>query len=103
MKRIVLAAALFLAGACGALADNNIWINVAKHPRGDDAVRAAAAVCEQRVGPDLNGEPTSPQFKRCMLRLGWRFGHTIREDTWIDPDTGLTCHNEGIASVCSNF
>jgi hypothetical protein len=103
MKRMVLATALFLAGAFGAQADNNVWTDTTRHARGDDAVGADAAFCEQRVGPDLNGVPTSPQFKRCMQRRGWRFVQTKREHTWVDPDTGLTCHNEGIASVCSNF
>jgi hypothetical protein len=103
MKRMVLASALFLAGALGAQADINVWTNITKHPRGDDAARADAALCAQRVGADLNGVPTSAQTKRCMLRHGWRFVRTKREHTWVDPDTGLTCHNEGIASVCSNF
>jgi hypothetical protein len=108
MKRILLAAALLLGGAIGAQADNNVWSDTTRRARGDDALHADVAVCEQRVGPDLNGRPTSRQFKKCMSGRGWRLDHTTRErvtreHTWIDPDTGLTCHSEGIASVCSNF
>jgi hypothetical protein len=38
-----------------------------------------------------------------MARHGWRYAYTRREPTWIDPDTGPSCRNEGIATVCSNF
>ena len=114
MKRMILAAALLLGGALGAQADNNTWYNVAKQPRGTDALHVDVDYCEQRVGPDLNGRPTSRQFKQCMLGRGWRFGHTtreraVREHTWVDPDTGLTCKDlKGpggavIGSFCANM
>jgi hypothetical protein len=105
MKRTILAAAIFLAGALGAHADADGWTPVTKQARsgGDAAMVAASDACEQQVGRNLNGVPTSPQFKRCMARHGWRYAYTRREPTWIDPDTGLTCHNTGIATVCSNF
>jgi hypothetical protein len=105
MKRIILAVALVLAGAFAAQADVDGWTPVTKHARsgGDGDMAAASDACELQVGRNLNGVPTSPQFKRCMARHGWRYAYTRREHTWVDPDTGLTCHNEGIASVCSNF
>jgi hypothetical protein len=103
MKRMVLAAALVLAGACAAQADTNVWTNTTKHARSDAQTRADAAACQRIVGPDLNGVPTSRAMKRCMARRGWRFEYTRREYTWIDPDTGLRCHNADIACVCSNF
>src|ERR1700674_6117 len=94
MKRTVLAVALLLGGALGAHADIDTWVNVAKQPRGNEALQVDARYCERRVGQNVNGRPTSRQFKRCMLGRGWRFDHSTYEAperTWIDPDTGLTC------------
>jgi hypothetical protein len=108
MKRITLTAlagVLLLAGTLAAQADVDGWTPVTKHARsaGDADMRAASDACEAQVGRNLNGVSTSPQFKRCMARHGWRYAYTRREPTWIDPDTGLRCHNAGIATVCSNF
>ena len=52
--------------------------------------------------------PTSAAYKQCMLSRGWRYQFVKREPaakTWIDPDTGLTCHDilGGFGSECSNF
>jgi len=91
MKRAILAAALFLAGAVAAQADVDVWTPMAKH----DDLRASAYACNQQVGPNLNGVRTSAQYKRCMVRYGWRYAFTRRERIWIDPATGLRCH------VCS--
>jgi hypothetical protein len=104
-RTIFLAAAIFLAGALGAHADVDGWTPVTKQARtgGDTAMNAASDACELQVGRNLNGVPTSPRFKRCMVQHGWRYAYTRRVPTWVDPDTGLTCHNEGIASICSNF
>ena len=103
MKRtILLAAAIFIVGALGAQADTNIYRDVTGHARGDDAARADAARCEQIAAPDFNGVPTSSATKRCMARFGWRFRYTKRDYTWVNRH-GLTCHNTGFATVCSNF
>jgi hypothetical protein len=52
--------------------------------------------------------PTSAAYKQCMLSRGWRYQSVKREPapkTWINPDTGLTCHDilDGFGSECSNF
>lgn len=96
MKRAILAAALLLAGVFGAQADVDVWSPMARH--GD--LNAATDTCDQQVGPNQNGVPTSAQYKRCMVRQGWRYERTKRIQTWIDPETGDRCHNEGIATVC---
>ena len=110
MKRIALVAALLLAGAAAAHADTNYYTNMLKQPRGDDALHADGAYCDQRVGSDRNGVPTSAAYKRCMRSQGWRFDRTQVErprvdKTWIDPDTGDRCHEilGGFGSVCGNF
>ena len=105
MKRLVLVTALLLAGGAAAQADMSHYTNVLRHPRGSGALHADAAYCSERVGPDLNGAPTSPAYKRCMRSRGWRFDYTRVRKTWIDPDTGDTCHDilGGLGSSCGNF
>jgi hypothetical protein len=112
MKRLALVAMLLLGSALGAQADTDHWVNTGKYPRPDPdtAARIDADYCTQMVGPDLNGRPTPLAFKRCMASHGWRYQYTTRErapreKTWIDPDTGLTCHDilGGLGSECSNF
>lgn len=101
------AAMLILAGALSAHADNDIWTNTRKQQRGDFELHADADVCAQQFGTPQNGKPTSMQFKRCMSGHGWRFVKTQREETWVDPDTGLQCHKIDFFGVpgssCSNF
>jgi hypothetical protein len=108
MKRMFLVAALVLGAGLSAHADNTVYINILKHPRGDAELQADGRYCDLRVGPDRNGVPTLAAYKRCMLSRGWRYSYrtrTPREHTWIDPETGLRCHDilGGIGSSCSNF
>jgi len=79
------------------------------HPRGDAALHADERACKARGAANLN---------RCLAESGWKLIYTqhgpaprrpaprvdTRPDpTWIDPDTGLRCHNTGFATVCSNY
>ena len=96
MKSTILAVALVLVGAFSAQADVDVWSPMARH----DDLEAATRACDQQVGPNRNNVPTSAQYKRCMVRHGWRYDHTRRIPTWIDPETGDRCHNEGFATIC---
>jgi hypothetical protein len=104
MKRlIVLTTVLMLGGAVNAYADTSVYTS--RQPRSDADLQAAGQYCDQRLGPVQNGEATPAAYKRCMLNRGWRYQHTTREHTWIDPDTGDTCHDilGGLGSSCGNF
>jgi hypothetical protein len=106
MTRLFIVSAVLLASIVAAKADTSIWVS--KRHLSTDALHTAAAVCDTQAGPDLNGEPTSAAYRSCMGRQGWRLQKTIREKpskTWIDPDTGDTCHEilGGAGSSCGNL
>jgi hypothetical protein len=107
MKHAVMAALLLVGGVLNAHADNDVYNNTTKHDRSDTELHTDTDSCAQKLGAPKNGTKTSLQFKRCMLGHGWRFSHTVRERTWIDPETGLTCRHGNFMGIpssdCSNM
>ncbi len=110
MKRIVMATALLVAGILNAQADQDIYKSTTKYARGDFELQADTNACSQEFGAPQNGTATPRAYKQCMLNRGWKYQHTVRvrtsaPKTWIDPETGDTCHDilGGLGSSCGNF
>jgi hypothetical protein len=88
------------------------------HPRSDKVYNAALDHCYSATGQSRT-ENDTPAFKACMKGRGYRWlstklvqdphsvaprkasPRTVRQDDgYIDPDTGLVCHNAGIVAIC---
>jgi len=101
MKRTILAIALALSSAVGAHADTSTYVWQGKGPWTDAQLQSAAQVCDQHYGVVENGAITSANYKRCMLKQGWKYGGTARVKTFIDPDSGMSCQDEAVARSAS--
>jgi hypothetical protein len=100
MKGIIIAISFALGAVVSAHADTSTYHWRGKGQWTDEQLQAAARVCDQRYGIVQNGAITSANYRRCMLKQGWKYGGTARERTYIDPDTGMSCHNEGGIAIC---
>jgi hypothetical protein len=121
MKRIVITAALLFGAVAAAQADTATQtyrdqVRPNGLPRSEAIFQAALDSCTQQTGGKRTFHDT-PAFRSCMLGRGYRWAslgverdpaprqHAVREHTWIDPETGLTCHDilGGLGSSCSNL
>jgi hypothetical protein len=114
MKRVIIVAALLLCSLSQAYAtahyENNYrdLIRPHGHARSQAVYDSALDACYARTGLTREA-PDSPAFKNCMKGLGYRWLSTKlvqdppsqqRDDSFIDPDTGMSCRNVGGASIC---
>lgn len=95
MKRIILAGLFALSTVAGAHADTSTYVWQGKGQWSDAQLQAAAQVCDQRYGVVENGAVTSGNYKRCMLKQGWRYQSTAREKTFINPQFGHELPSRG--------
>ncbi len=98
----VAALATLLLGVEAAGADTQVFKDVLR-PNG------AARSQDQKIADGracgLSADNTftdAPAFQQCMRGRGWVVDHVIPDPkpTWIDPQTGLECHQAGIGDVC---
>jgi hypothetical protein len=122
MQRAVIVSVLLFCGCVSARADHREMmyydlIRTDGKPRSEAVYKENLAFCYDQTGADPTLDDTRT-FKQCMLGRGyrWQYTHMMRdrpapaavkrEKTWIDPETGLTCHHGtfmGVASAnCSN-
>ena len=74
MKTTVLSILFVLGAVIGARADTSTYYWQGKGPWNDAQLQAAAQVCDQHYGVVENGAVTSANYKRCMLKQGWKYG-----------------------------
>jgi hypothetical protein len=76
MKRSLIAV-LLVGGTLNAHADNDVYDNITRHPRGDDVLQVDTDDCSRMLGAPQSGTPTSQAHKNCMRGRGWRYSHTV--------------------------
>ena len=96
------ASAVLVLGAQVANADTQIFKDVLRPngvARSQDQKFADGRACGA-AADDTFTDATA--FQSCMRGRGWVVDHIVPDPkpTWIDPDTGLECHNTGFATVC---
>jgi hypothetical protein len=98
MKRGIMVAIVLCGTVLAAHADSNVYDDVTKHHRGDDALHADAAYC----GWQPNGSIPSPEYRKCMLSRGWRYRSHQRDNHWVSP-RGRHCQDVAGGTICSSF
>jgi hypothetical protein len=114
MKRAVIIAGLLVCSLSQACATSHYEMSyrdmIRPHgqPRSEAVYDAALSFCYGRTGLPREAADTAA-FKDCMKGRGYRWLSTKdvqdapsrrKDDTFIDPDTGMSCRNIGDASIC---
>lgn len=102
--RISLAAALasLVVGVQGAGADTQVFKD-ALRPNGVERSQDQKFADGRACG--LSADKTftdASAFQACMRQRGWVLDRVVKDPkpTWIDPQTGMECHNSGLSDVC---
>jgi hypothetical protein len=103
MKRLVFGTALILAAMLtAASADTDVFRDTLR-PGGHDRSMAAKIADGRKCGLSRQNTFTnSAAFLPCMEARGWVLDHVVQDKSarFIDPETGLSCYNQGGASIC---
>jgi hypothetical protein len=114
MKRAIAIAGLLLCSLSQAYATTHYEMNYRDtirphgHPRSSAVYNSALGLCYGQTGIARDAADT-PEFKDCMKGRGYRWLSTKlvpdapdrrQDDSFIDPDTGMSCRNIGGASIC---
>jgi len=82
--------------------DGDSWDDMRPYGR----ERGNAELQEDSLRCNPSRAPLTASVKKCMLRLGWRFAFSLyrpqpaQPPTYIDPQTGMECHNTGFVAIC---
>jgi hypothetical protein len=114
MQRAVIVTALVLFSLSPAFATTHYEMNYRDtvrphgHKRSNAVYNSALNFCYNLTGL-ARDEADTPAFKECMKGRGFQWISTkLVQDapskhgdgSFIDPDTGLSCRNNGFASIC---
>jgi hypothetical protein len=114
MKRAVIIAGLLICSLSDAYATTHYEMSYRDtsrphgHKRSDAVYNSALDFCYSQTGLSRDDADTRA-FKDCMKGRGFRWLATKevqdapgrkRDDSFIDPDTGMSCRNIGGASIC---
>jgi hypothetical protein len=114
MKRFVIVAGLLLCSFSQAWATTHYEMNYRDtirphgHARSQAVYDQALDSCYAQTGLSRDAADTQA-FRVCMMGYGFRWRSTRlvqdppsrqQDDSFIDPDTGMSCRNIGGASIC---
>jgi hypothetical protein len=112
MKRLILCLALLLScAACTTTTSADRFDDGAQtaayYRIGDQAgaaadLKAAMGACDRRLGVDDGGTYPARDYTSCMRAEGWRYGYTMRDGKYPDPDPdeqGFVCHDFVVLGV----
>lgn len=102
MKRLLIASMLLFGGICSCAADTYVFRDTLR-PNGHNRTMAAKAADGRSCGATRKSMFADPSaFQQCMQSRGWTLDHIVpdRPASYIDPDTGMSCHNAGGVAIC---
>jgi hypothetical protein len=112
LRRLAMVTALLAApvvlGVQGASADTQIFRDVLR-PHGVARSQAQKIADGRACGASADNTFThAAAFRKCMRARGWVLERIVPDappssgasPSYIDPETGMECHNAGIAAIC---
>jgi hypothetical protein len=102
MKRLILGTLILVGMLSAESADTDVFRDTLR-PGGHDRSMAAKLAGGRKCGVTRQHTFTdSLAFQACMQSHGWVLDHVIQDRSarFIDPDTGLSCYDQGGASIC---